>query len=141
MATLIRPRSPPTLLLDVADTSQHPQNADLTLTIPKPFPTRAEREQEALLDSLASEELILDERGFSAQILDENVAGKSAEDARMHDEQTASIEGSERSVSPVPAIVFLYIDYLSYHLPSRRMMLMNRRRIFFRPSSTFRHHV
>ena len=54
MATLTRPRDPS------EDNSFHVEN-DLILGIPKPFPTPAEREQEDLLDSLASEELRLEE--------------------------------------------------------------------------------
>ncbi|PSR99308.1 hypothetical protein PHLCEN_2v4167 [Hermanssonia centrifuga] len=53
MATLIRPR--------VSSHEPHDTYHDFALNVPKPFPSRAEREQEDLLESLESEELQLDD--------------------------------------------------------------------------------
>ncbi|TCD70683.1 hypothetical protein EIP91_002058 [Steccherinum ochraceum] len=53
MATLTRTRA--------SSTNHSPSSHALTRDVPKPFPTRAEREQAELLDSLASEDLQLED--------------------------------------------------------------------------------
>ncbi len=70
MATLIRPR--------VSSHEPHDTYHDFALNVPKPFPSRAEREQEDLLESLESEELQLDDAVSSTH-------------SRAHIEQTGAL--------------------------------------------------
>lgn len=83
MATLTRTRPASAEFLSTSH-----QSHALSLDIPKPFPTRAELEQAELLESLALEDLQLDE-------LSQPTPGPSTIPAHVDDIRTSEVRGHE----------------------------------------------